>query len=215
MGYTSDIPSFKINYLRIIHEIHLPEVDFNRIEKIIKRDISISYKLLKFINSAFFGFRTNIISIKQALTLLGIMEIKKLLSLIILKGLGSDQPDELLIMSMIRARFCELIAEDFRIGGRSSELFFTGMFSLIDAFIRIPMEDAIKDLPLSQDTKTALMGEQCLFLDILNLAVKYEKGLWDEINLITVQFKLNSKRISDKHLASIKWANQALGNIPS
>ena len=210
-----DIPSYKMNYIRILHEANLPEVDFNRIEQIIKRDISISYKLLKFINSAFFGFRTNITSIRQALTLLGIKEFKKLLSLIILKGLGTDQPDELLIMSMVRARFCELIAEDFRIRGRSSELFFTGMFSLIDAFIRIPMEDAIKDLPLSKDTKTALMGKQCLFLDILNLAEKYEKGKWDDINIINEQFKLNSKQISNKHLASLKWANQALGNIPS
>ena len=112
---SKDIPGNKINYLNILHEINLPEVDFNRIEGIVKHDVSVSYKLLRFINSAFFSFDAEVKSIKQALVLLGINEFRKWMSLIILKGMSEDKPKELLVISISRARFCELIAENVKL----------------------------------------------------------------------------------------------------
>ena len=129
-----DIPSFKLTYIKILQEIHKPEIDFDQLEKLIKTDVSLSYKLLKFINSLAFGFYSEIRSIKQALTILGEKEIRKWLSLISLQSVGKNKPDELMITALCRARFCELIASRVGLGDRSSDLFLLGMFSVIDAF---------------------------------------------------------------------------------
>ena len=209
---SKDIPGNKINYLNILHEINLPEVNFNRIEGIVKRDVSISYKLLRFINSAFFSFDTKVKSIKQALVLLGINEFRKWISLIILKGMSDDKPEELLLISISRARFCELIAKDVNLKEQSTDLFFMGMFSMIHTFIGRPMAEILEKLPLSKETKDALLGEDGRFRDIYNLMLVYEKGEWDKISEQAKKLEIDLTKLHDSYIESLGWANQLLTN---
>jgi len=104
------IPLFKLNYLRLMGEINNPNVDFDKITAFIRGDVSLSYNLLKFINSSVFGFKTKINSIKQALVLLGLSEVRKWASIMVLQNLGEDKPDALIVNSVVRATFGEALA---------------------------------------------------------------------------------------------------------
>ncbi len=176
----SDVPGYKVNYLRILREINHPALDFDRIENLIKQDVSLTYKLLKFINSAAFGFRTRIRSVRQALVLLGLREVIKWVSLITLRGLGMDQPDELIITTVVRARFAELLAPLAGFPDQGPEMFLMGLFSMLDVFIGKPMAEALNDLPISEEIKNALLGRAGRYTELLTLVLAYEKGDWEE-----------------------------------
>ncbi|HHT45782.1 MAG TPA: HDOD domain-containing protein [Firmicutes bacterium] len=203
-----DIPSFKIIYLKILQEINKPELDFDRLEEYIKMDVSLSYKLLKFINSLSFGFRNEIRSIKQALVLLGQKELSKWLSLIALKGIGDNKPDELIITAICRARFCELIAPRVGLKDRSSDLFLMGMFSLIDAFLDRPMADILPELPISNDIKHALLGGQSRFRDVYELITSYESGNWEQLARQALKLELEEKEVRECYLNSLYMSNK-------
>ncbi len=202
-----DIPANKINYLQLLHEINRPDLDFDRIDNIMRRDVSLSYKLLRYINSAAFGFRNKITSIKHALVMLGIWEIKKWLSLIALKGMVEDKPNEILTSSIIRARFGELIGQKCGLADRSSDMFLVGMFSMIDALVGRPMAKILAELPVSDDIKKALLGEQHRYREIFELTVSYEKGDWKKFSYFASRINLDEKEIPKFYMMSLEWAN--------
>jgi EAL and modified HD-GYP domain-containing signal transduction protein len=110
---TRKIPSYKFNYLQVINELNLPEPDFIEISKIIKNDISMSYSLLRTINSAIYGYKVS--SIKQAAALLGLNKLKKWAMLYFIKGLSDDKPDALFNNTLVRAKMAELIAINLKV----------------------------------------------------------------------------------------------------
>lgn len=203
-----DVPGYKLNYMQILREVHKPDADFGELEEIIKRDVSITYKLLRFINSAAFGFAKKIQSIKQAISLLGLKEFRKWVSLVALSGMGDDKPEELVLTSMSRARFCELIAPRIGMKDRSSDLFLTGMFSMIDAFIDQPMEEILNDLPLSEAIKTALLGGENVYRTALETAISYEKGDWDSLGILKKRLGLGEEEFPHIFQSSIQWASR-------
>ncbi|MFC1537915.1 EAL and HDOD domain-containing protein [Candidatus Latescibacterota bacterium] len=207
---SKDIPGSKIAQLKILQEVNRPEIDFDNIEDIIKSDVSIMFKLLKFINSAFFSFSTEIHSIKQALVLLGVREFRKWVTLIILRGLASDKPEEILVTSLVRARFCELIAKDGHIEDRSSDLFFMGIFSMIDTLMNRPMQEILDGLPLPDDIKGALLKEEGFLLDLFELILAYERADWDSISALSEKHDISQSNLHDHYLKSLDWANQFL-----
>ena len=208
-----EIPGSKINSLQIISEVSLPEVDFNKLETLFKHDISLSFKLLKFINSAFFSFSSQINSLRQALTLLGINEIKKWVSLIILKDLGSDKPEEVIITSIVRARVCEMIAEQTLLKNLSSELFLMGMFSTIDTFMNRPMDEILEELPLSDNIKDALLSRVGPFSNIFNLVLVYEKSEWNKVSEYAEELNIDQSKIPDLYIKSLEWTNQLFDQL--
>jgi EAL and modified HD-GYP domain-containing signal transduction protein len=129
-----DVPAFKLHYLQILQEIHHPEMNFKRLGGIIKQEISISFKLLRYINSAYFGLRNKITSIMQALVLLGEKEIKNWVSLIAMANMGQDKPEEVVVQAIIRAKFCESLASYARLKHRCEDVFLMGMLSLMTPF---------------------------------------------------------------------------------
>ena len=176
-----DVPGYKMNYLRVLHELSQSMPDFDRVEQLIKQDISLTYKLLKFINSASFGFRTRIYSVRQAVVLLGLKEAIKWLSLIAVRGLANDHPDELILSSVLRARFAELLGPLAGLESRCAELFLMGLFSMIDVFIGRPMADVLDELPISVEVQEALLGKKGVYFDILKLVQFYENGDWEQV----------------------------------
>lgn len=203
-----DIPGFKIIYLKILQEINRQDLDYDRLEDYIKMDVSLSYKLLKFINSLSFGFRNEIRSIKQALVLLGQKELSKWLSLIALRGIGDNKPDELIITAICRARFCELIAPRIGLKDRSSDLFLMGMFSLIDAFLDRPLPDILAELPISDDIKLALLGGKSRFRDVYELILAYESGDWEQLAFKTALLEVAEIDVRECYLSALEMSNQ-------
>lgn len=203
-----DIPGNKLNYLNILQEVHSRDFEYSNIENIIKRDMSLSYKLLKFINSAAFGFTSKIHSIKQALTLLGIREFRKWISLMALSGMGDDKPEELVATSIIRARFAEELALKTGMKEISSDLFLMGMFSLIDAFVDKPINVILGELNLDDSIKDALIGQQGPLTDYYTLMLLHEKGNWESMESLANKLSLDEESISLSYLQAVEWANR-------
>ncbi|MCP5050494.1 MAG: HDOD domain-containing protein, partial [bacterium] len=188
---TKDMPSMKASLLRLLNKLYQTETDFSEIENIIKKDVSLAYKLLRFINSAAFGLSVEINSIMHALNLLGVHELRKWISLVALSQLSHDAPDELMTTSIVRARLCELIAKHIHMEPKSPEFFLVGLFSLIDVFFDRPMGDILSELPLSTDVKESLLNGSGIFGDVLKFVKAYEQGDWDHIFDISTRINLD------------------------
>ena len=199
------IPSYKLNLMRILKEITKPSVQFDKIEKILQKDVSLTYKLLRFVNSAFFGLKTTVQSIRHALTLLGETEVRKFLSFIVLSSIGTDKPQELIRITIIRARFCESIASELDFKSDLSNFFLMGMFSMVNAFLDRPMDEILADLPLASPVKTALLGKPNHFRDVLDLVKDYERGNWVHLQQMTQQLKIKEKKVAALYLDAVEW----------
>jgi len=205
-----DIAVDKLNYFNILQEVNKDETDFDNMELIVKRDVSLSYKLLKFINSVFFSPKVRIESIKHALIMLGFKEIRRWVNIIVLSSIGQDKAKELITLSLVRAKFCEAIAQDIGLADRDSDFFIMGMFSVLDALIDRPLQDILSELPISQDIILALTGGSNVFSDVFNLAMFYEKGEWNSTEKYVEKLNLEEKKLPEYFYNSIEWAQGAM-----
>jgi EAL and modified HD-GYP domain-containing signal transduction protein len=201
-----DMPGYKLNYLSILKKIHQPFPNFEEIEEVIKRDVSLTYKLLRFINSASYGFKVTIRSIHHALILLGKREVKKWLTIIVMSGIGRSKPTELMNTVIVRARFCELIAEEFGLTSEPSDFFLVGMFSLMEAFIDQPIAEIIEELPLEEDVKHALIGTDSPFTPTLKLVEMFEKADWERFTQLADQMALDGSKVAVLYVEAVEWA---------
>lgn len=206
-----EVPGFKVQSLRILQEIQRPQLDFGDIEKLIKHDVSISYKLLRYTNSAAFGFRREISSLQEAMHLLGEREVRKILSLIVMTTLGRDRPEQLLTDSVVRGRFCEELAPRLGMSKRAQDLFFLGMFSMIDAIVGRPMDQVLVDLPISIDVKEALLGTRGRLRTLLDFVVAFERGEWERAETRCAELALVWEDVPPIHWRAIAWSQESLG----
>ncbi|MGW8325553.1 MAG: EAL and HDOD domain-containing protein, partial [Desulfobacterales bacterium] len=193
-----------------VGEANKKDCSFEKLEKLINRDVSISYKLLRYINSAFFKRACEISSIKHAIVLLGEMEVKRFISMVATAELASDKPDELVRASIIRARMCELLGLHSHNGADISELFLMGLFSLIDAMLDNNMEDIMQSLPLSKNIKQALLEEKGGLADYLKLVSSYESANWETFSSIISNINVDEKKLPEFYQEAVSWADSYL-----
>ncbi len=199
-----DIPVFKLHHMQLLKEIHNTDIDFAKLEMLIKQDVSLSYKLLKYINSVEFSLRWPIQNIRQALTLLGQKRIIKWASVVSLRSISHGQPNELLVTAAIRAHFCEKLALQTVYKSRSDDLFLVGLFSLLETFLKRPMEEILKELPLAPDINDALLGKESAVSPILQLVLAYERGDWDQMDRLKKELKLNQAILLEGYFYALK-----------
>ncbi len=178
---TGSVPENKLNLLQMINALLSPNVEFEEVEKIVKRDVVLSYKLLQYVNSAFFGLGTKVKSVMHAMALLGLYDVRRWATLLAMAGMANDKPNELLVQSLVRGKFCELLAGGTGLKKRSQSLYFAGMFSLLDAVVDRPIEQALEFLPMEEDVKAALLGEDNPVRGFLDYVIAYEAGDWDAL----------------------------------
>ena len=205
----TDISGAQINVMKVLAEINKPEFDINELENLISRDMGISFKLLKYINSVFFARVNKVSSIQQALVYLGERETKRFVSLIALSKLGNKKPDELMRASCIRGKFCELLAGKTTHSKVSPDLFTLGMFSMVDAVIDQPMGKIMQSLPLSQNIKSALVEGKGEFYDYIRLTISYEAGQWEAVSRLAVRLGIDEKDIPRLYFNACKWTDAA------
>ncbi len=204
------IPPQLNHYIRLLHEINKPEPDFKGIETIIKKDLSLSYKLLRYINSAFFGLRTKVNSIMHALTLLGVMEIRKWASLVFIANMSKNVPEELVVQSVIRARFAESLANPLGKPKLKDELFLMGLFSSIDAIVNQSKEVVLEKLPISDLVKKAILEETGLMGEVLKCVVAYERGQWEAVSAHCQSLAIDEMVLPVYYVNALKWADQSV-----
>lgn len=200
-----DIPGYKLNYLCLLREVHKEDPDFLEVERIVKLESSLCYKLLRFLNSVAFYFKQEINSIRHALLLLGVNELRKWVSLVALAGLGSDKPEILVVNSIVRARFCENLAPALGLKNKALDLFLLGLLSLMDAILERPMKEILNEVPVSEDVRVALLQGNNTFGNICELMVAYERGEWQKAMQVAASLKVPEPALAEAHLDAVSW----------
>ena len=202
-----EIPGYKLNYLRLLREVNRPDLDFGRLEAVIKQDLSLSMKLLRYINSVALGFRSRVSSIKHALVLLGRAPLRKWASVAAFMDMGDDRPTELMVTSLVRARLCEQMGLLVRREEQELDLFLMGMLSSIDALLGCSIDEAIRDLPITADVRHALLRKSGPLSEVLELALAYERGKWEKVTALSAQLGITEEQVAEIYRKSVEWAD--------
>jgi c-di-GMP-related signal transduction protein len=200
------IPGFRLNYLRLVEELSHP-TNVDRLEKIVKQEASIAYRLLRRVNSLAFGFRTEVRSLRHALVLLGEHEIRTSAMVWVLAEIGQESPSEVVVASTLRARVCELLADECREALNGSEAFLVGLFSMLDAIMERPMEQVIANLPVSAGVREALLGGQNRLKALLDCVMAYERGGWEQATDLAARVGIEQDALSASYYQGITWVN--------
>ena len=171
---THDIPATELNQLRLLRAISDPSLNLKQLDEIIRLDVSLSYRLLRYLNSAAFGLY-RIRSVMHALVMLGEGEIRKWVALVIAGILGQDKTPELVRIAVVRARFCESLAPPTK----SESYFLAGLFSLLDAMLDRPMAQVVSELPVSEECRLALLRGETPLTALLQQCERCERGDFD------------------------------------
>jgi EAL and modified HD-GYP domain-containing signal transduction protein len=187
----------RLAILQLVAALQDPGIDLHKLEVLVSRDIALSYRLLRYINSAFFGLRREIDSIGRALMLLGLDNVKRWATLSVFAGV-EEKPRELIETALVRARFCELAGE-----GSREQLFTLGLFSVVDALMDAPMESLLASMPFPDDMRDALIARKGPKGELLEAAVSFERG----------EFQPSLERFAAAHVEAIAWATSAADEL--
>lgn len=187
--------------MELLVKLQEPDVEADDLAATVNQDVSLSYKMLRLINSAFFGLPKEVNSTKQAVLLLGINKIKTWASLLCLAEMD-DKPNELRSVAMTRARMCELLAKYYR--GQSDTFFAAGLFSALDAIMDRPMAQIVERLPLSSEMKTGLVQHKGPIGFALHDTLAYERGDWQGLRHSPIPKEV----LVRTYLDSINWTRE-------
>lgn len=204
---SKEIETLDMNLFNLVQELDSEEPNFSVISDIIEHDLGLSYKLLKFVNSAYIASWYKINSIPRATSYLGTRRLRQFLLLMMVKNLSNPENTELIRLSLVRGKLMSLIVQELGMKEAGSEYFFTGLFSMIDVLLNREMEDILKELPLINQVKQALLGEPNDLKRMLDFVVCYEKAQWDQIDGRYPMDELGKGKLSSLYLDALKWAN--------
>lgn len=209
------VPAHKTVYLQLLQAANEPVFDLQKISQIFRRDVSLSYRLLRYLNSAAFGFRAEIRSIPHALTLLGERAMRKWISLVSVAGLGDEVADGLLRLPLLRAMFCELIGKKTGMLREANELFLLGLLSVMDALLNMRMADVLLEIPVNEEIKKALLGKPSRYRPIFEVVLDYESGTWEQLAHSARHIGLHENFLPDLYLRSVSWVSEILADAPA
>ena len=197
----------QMTVMNLLAVLHNPETDVDEIDDVITKDVSLSYKILKLINSAFFSRATDIESIRHAIVMLGRKQLCTWASMMALSSMD-DKPREQVRIAMIRAKSCELLAHKASKDGADS--FFTvGMFSALDLLMDRSLEELLNALPLADNIVAALLNREGEMGEALNCALAQESADW-----LNIRFgDLSQDDLSDVNIEAINWADEVLNAV--
>jgi EAL and modified HD-GYP domain-containing signal transduction protein len=197
-----DLPSMHLGYLEVLRKVYEPELDLLAIERAIREEPSLCYRLLRYLNSAAFGLRP-VHSIVHALNLLGRDQLRKWVSLVGTISLAGPHSAELIRKALIRARFCEMFAEQR--GLPSTDFFLTGLFSLLDAFLDRPLAQIIEKIPISKLCRDALTGVPNQARYALDVAIACARGDWEALPQLCEKAGCTEMEVCQWEIDSQRW----------
>jgi c-di-GMP-related signal transduction protein len=205
---SKELADSAMQLLNLVIAISKPEVNMDELEKIVERDVSLSYKLLRYVNSASLKRRTEISSIRKALMVVGLIELKRLVSLILLSQAAVNKPEELIKSSCIKARFCEGLGQASTCSTVKHELFLLGLFAHIDAILDQPMRTIMETIPISKNISDALVNGEGEALPYLKLSDSYERGDWDNVKKYASQVCVKQDVLPGIYAEACQWADE-------
>ncbi len=209
------IPANQASYVRLLAAVSKPEVEYEEIENLIKHEPALTYRLLRYVNSPLLGISNPIHSVRMAFSMLGERESIRWIRMATTMAVGAGKASDLVLASLVRARFCELIAP--RVEHGDCDLFLMGMLSLIDAMLAMPMGVAIGDLALDPTVKAQLLaaksGKKTVLSPIYDLMVARETGDWEDVTRLCREIKLSLAFVAECSNQAMKWANEVSGTV--
>jgi len=208
MVKTKSLSPSQMAMAELLYETSKPELDLTSITSVFQRDVSLSYKLLRYANSPIFRRRSEISSIKQALVTLGSAELKRFLGLMFAINVNPDKPSELITSAMTRAKFCELVANDINAPIDTSIAFLTGLLSLIDAILDEELESILEKLPLAAEIKETLLTKKGVMAALIKLVQLIEHAEWDKTSIVMKKLGLEKEKIVKEYNEALAWADE-------
>lgn len=205
-----ELESVKLTLLNLMAEVARKATTLERLHKIISKDIAISYKLLRFLNSAYFYRLEKVKSVKHAIAYLGEKELRRFLLLVIVSELAVEKPAELVRLSLIRAKFCELMAKNSTLAHFELEVFMVGMFSFMDAMLDTDMPAIMDKLPVSDKVRDALAHRKGPLAPFLLATVAYERRQGRVFTELTASLGISTEIIPDLYLEAVRYSNGML-----
>ncbi len=207
---THAVPGNQVNYIKMLQVVSKPELEPREIENAIKGEASLCYRLLRYMNSASFGFASEIHSVRHALSMLGEREVRRWVRLVVTLAAGQNKSSDLVLSALVRARFCELLSPKIKHG--ESDLFLLGLLSLMDSILELPMTAVLEKVPLDQETKAVLLGEESYLRPLYQLMLAQESGDWQNTAVLAKSLKLTESEVAEFHWNAMQWAQQMNGS---
>ena len=193
----------RLALLQLMSALQDQSIEFSQLETLISRDVALSYRLLRYINSAFFGLRHEVTSIGRAVALLGLENVRRWSTLTAFATID-DKPRELMTTALVRGRFCELVGDHFGEPDRD-QLFTLGLFSVVDALMDAPMHEALRSIPFPEDMTHALVAGHGSKGRVLECAIACERGRLEEAPRGTA----SAGELAAAHADALAWATSA------
>lgn len=202
------LPTNQANLLRVLGEVQDPAVSIEQLESLIQRDVTLSVKLLRYINSAFFGMPRKFESIREAIVYLGLKQLRVWVSLVLMSG-AAGQPPELSRLSLMRAKSCELLAMASRDAAEPAACFMAGLFSTLDGLFQSSLEQILAGLPLSEELTAALLRHEGPIGEILAFVLAHER----EPGAGADGLSLPAEEINRCYATALAWADDTMGAL--
>ena len=200
---THKVAPLKIYYIELMNLVNTEDFDLTKAADIIAHDTALVISLLRMVNHM--AVNSEITSIRHAAAMLGQKELKRWINTAVVNQLCSDKPNEITRLSLLRAKFAENLAPAFELGGKASELFLTGLFSVLDIILDKPMEEALSLVKVSHDIEDALIRQSGIFAEPLYFIKQYEAGNWSEVSRLMILENLDTQTVYDAYIDALKW----------
>lgn len=196
----------RLAMLQLVAAVQDDNTELAQLETLVSRDVALSYRLLRYMNSAFFGLRCRVDSVGRALALLGLNNVKRWATMTILAGV-EEKPQELLTLALVRARLCELLGPSVQ-QTNGDQLFTLGLFSVVDALMDAPMTDVLRSIPFEKDMVAALTEHAGPKGELLGCVVAWERGDFPAAARL-----IDPSVVATMHFEALTWAKRAMGEL--
>jgi c-di-GMP-related signal transduction protein len=207
-----ELSSVKINLLRLLAEVSKKTTTISRLKEIVSVDVALTYKLLRFLNSAHFYLLEKVESVTRAISFLGAKRFRRFVMLVLISEIATEKPEELVRLAVVRARFCELLAEQGSLAKHSHELFLVGLFSLIDAMLDKSMKELLRGLPVTDDVKDALVNDAGPYSPVLKAVKCYEQSMREQCLYNLEQVQVDCQSVGGLYLQAVEYSEQLLAD---
>jgi c-di-GMP-related signal transduction protein len=203
MVETREIPGNKAIQLQLLAAVAAPELRFDIIEKLLKQEPSLLYRLLRYLNSPILGLRSEVRSVRHAMVVLGENEFRRWGSIFAIISMSAGKSPELIRTALTRAFFCEEFSAAAGLREKDSSLFLMGLLSITDALLDKPMREVLKSLPVIQEVKIALCGGTNRVRDVYELVLALERAEWIRLSDIAARIGCDEGKIPDCYLSAL------------
>jgi EAL and modified HD-GYP domain-containing signal transduction protein len=203
-GRGGDVSPLKVNAIRLINTVQDENFEFDEVSKVVRGDPALTVSLLKMVNASA-NMRGKISSIQQAVAMLGQREVRKWVTTAVSRSLGSDRPNEMTRLSLLRAKFAENLAGMFEMAHMAGELFLTGLFSVLDSILDLPMSEALEQVMVTNNVRAALVEGKGIYAPVIKFVKDYENASWADVSRQMIISGLDEDELSEAYLSALTW----------